>query len=225
MIENVTDQKKHFMQKTVVVWLGAMVCCLLWGSAFPCIKVGYSLFHIPAAAAASQILFAGCRFLLAGTLVLLIAHFAEGKAIWFQKEHIAYGIGETSACLKYSDIHRVLQLAAFQTVGQYVLFYMGLAHTTGVKSSIIEGANTFFVIILAAVLFHQEKIAANKILGCVLGFAGVVLINISGSSGFDFSFRWDGEFLLLVSCFASACSTCLIKKHSQHADPVLLSGW
>ena len=28
------------MQKPVVVWLGAMLCCFLWGSAFPCIKIG-----------------------------------------------------------------------------------------------------------------------------------------------------------------------------------------
>ena len=30
--------KQEWMQKTVVVWFGALLCCLLWGSAFPCIK-------------------------------------------------------------------------------------------------------------------------------------------------------------------------------------------
>jgi hypothetical protein len=42
------DDKEKFMQKTIVVWLGAFFCCLLWGSAFPCIKIGYRLFDIPA---------------------------------------------------------------------------------------------------------------------------------------------------------------------------------
>ena len=35
--------KQEWMQKTVVVWFGALLCCLLWGSAFPCIKIGYRL--------------------------------------------------------------------------------------------------------------------------------------------------------------------------------------
>ena len=60
--------KQEWMQKTVVVWFGALLCCLLWGSAFPCIKIGYRLFEVDAADTASQILFAGCRFTLAGVL-------------------------------------------------------------------------------------------------------------------------------------------------------------
>lgn len=41
--------KQEWMQKTVVVWFGALLCCLLWGSAFPCIKIGYRLFEVDAA--------------------------------------------------------------------------------------------------------------------------------------------------------------------------------
>lgn len=48
--------KQEWMQKTVVVWFGALLCCLLWGSAFPCIKIGYRLFEVDAADTASQIL-------------------------------------------------------------------------------------------------------------------------------------------------------------------------
>lgn len=51
--------KQEWMQKTVVVWFGALLCCLLWGSAFPCIKIGYRLFEVDAADTASQIPF--CR--------------------------------------------------------------------------------------------------------------------------------------------------------------------
>lgn len=49
--------KQEWMQKTVVVWFGALLCCLLWGSAFPCIKIGYRLFEVDAADTASQIPF------------------------------------------------------------------------------------------------------------------------------------------------------------------------
>ena len=64
--------KEQFMTRTVVVWLGALMCCALWGSAFPCIKIGYQLFEIPSGATATQILFAGCRFTLAGILAIII---------------------------------------------------------------------------------------------------------------------------------------------------------
>lgn len=57
-----------WMQKTSVVWLGAMLCCLLWGSAFSCIKIGYGMWNIESVDTSSQILFAGMRFVLAGIL-------------------------------------------------------------------------------------------------------------------------------------------------------------
>lgn len=64
--------KESTMRKTWVVSSLAIVCCLLWGSAFPSIKVGYELFQVGASDTAAQILFAGCRFTLAGVLVIII---------------------------------------------------------------------------------------------------------------------------------------------------------
>lgn len=46
-------EKKNRMQSTFVVWLGALICCALWGSAFPCIKIGYQMFEIPQDAVAT----------------------------------------------------------------------------------------------------------------------------------------------------------------------------
>ena len=63
---------------------------------------------------------------------------------------------------------------------------MGLAHATGVKSSIINGANSFLVILIASLIFHQEKLTGPKIIGCVIGFAGVILVNLGGG-GLDLS--------------------------------------
>ena len=68
---NKIEINDKWMQKTSVVWLGAMLCCLLWGSAFPCIKIGYGLWNIESADTAVQILFAGMRFVLAGILAVI----------------------------------------------------------------------------------------------------------------------------------------------------------
>ena len=173
--------KEQWMQKTVVVWFLAMICCLLWGSAFPCIKIGYKMFHIASADASSQLLFAGCRFFLAGVLVLLLGTSGNFK-------------------LKKTEIPMAMTLAVFQTILQYVFFYMGLAHATG------------------------EKLTGPKILGCIIGFAGVVLVNLGGA-GLDMSFHWNGEFFILISTVSAACSSAFIKKFSTKANPVLLSGW
>lgn len=196
------------MQKTIVVWLGALLCCALWGSAFPCIKIGYRLFDIASGDVAAQILFAGCRFTLAGVLALAIGSALNRE--WLVPKRRSYG--------------RIAKLALLQTVAQYIFFYVGLANTTGVKASIIEGVNVFIAILVASLLFHQEKLSAAKILGCVIGFAGVVLVNSSGG-GLDLGFHFTGEGFISLSTIAYAFSSVFLKRYSKEDNPVLLSGW
>ena len=54
------------LTKTWIVAVLACVCCMLWGSAIPVIKTGYRLLEVEASDTASQIVFAGIRFTLAG---------------------------------------------------------------------------------------------------------------------------------------------------------------
>ena len=105
---------KIFLTKTPVVITFALICCALWGSAFPCIKIGYRMFAIGGNDTASQILFAGIRFLLAGLMVILICSFIYKKPL----------IPHSGATIK-----RIFILSLFQTILQYVFFYVGLANT------------------------------------------------------------------------------------------------
>lgn len=200
--------KASNLTKTWVVCTLAAVCCLLWGSAFPCIKIGYSLFHIASEDTASQILFAGLRFTMAGILTVFIGSVLKRR--WLIP--------------KAGSIGMILKLSAVQTVLQYLLFYIGLANTTGVKSSIIEAANVFIAIFAASLLFKFEKLDSRKLIGCIIGFAGVVLINLTGSS-FDFEMSFSGEGAILLSTVAYAFSSCLLKSYSRKEDPVILSGY
>lgn len=200
-------EKENFLQKTPVVWLGALICCALWGSAFPCIKIGYGMLQIAASDTSSQILFAGYRFTLAGILTILIGSILERKFLLPEKKSIG----------------KICCLSMFQTVIQYLFFYIGLAHTTGVKASIIEGMNVFVAILVASLLFRQEKLTGQKIAGCVLGFAGVVLVNIS--SGFDMNLSIQGEGFIFLSTVAYAFSSVFLKRYSREEHPVVLSGW
>ena len=80
------------------------------------------------------------------------------------------------------------KLSMVQTVLQYVFFYIGLANTSGVKSSIINAANVFLSILFAVLYSKYEKMTVLKVLGCVVGFLGVVVINLA-NGGFDMSIK------------------------------------
>lgn len=199
------------MNKNKLAWapmviLMAGFCCLLWGSAFPCIKIGYKLFQIESGETASQIMFAGIRFALAGMMVIITFSLMNKKVI------------------KPSSPAKIATLSLFQTILQYVPFYIGLAHTTGVKSSIITGSAVFITILISCLVFRQERLTGKKIVGSLLGFAGIVIVNAAGS-GLDLHISFLGEGMILISAVSSAFSSSFIKKFSRDTDVVMLSGY
>jgi len=199
--------KTAIWQRKPILVLTAIFCCTLWGSAHSCIKIGYRLFEVSQRDVAGQIFFAGVRFFLAGAMTLLFGSIAERRIILPVR----------------GSFRAVASLASTQTVLQYVFFYIGLAHASAVRSSIINGAGTFVSILLAVFLFGYEKLTLRKVIGSVLGFTGVVLLETLGSS-LEFGFSLNGEGFVLISVFASALAGCLIKKFAQNFDPVMLSG-
>lgn len=204
------QSKNDFFQKTIVVWAGALICCAMWGSAFPCIKLGYQWLGIDSSDTASQILFAGIRFTMAGMIAILIGSIIQRNILIPKKE----------------SVPKILWLSLLQTVIQYLFFYVGLAHTTGVKASIIEGMNVFIALLVAACIFRQEKLTTRKMLGCVIGFAGVVLVNLLGKgleNGLDLSLM--GEGFIFFSTVSYAFSSVYLKKYSKSENPVVLSGY
>ena len=203
-MENLEAKKQNIFTNPVVVTLAALLCCALWGSATPFIKTGYELL-MPEKNVSSTILFAGIRFTLAGILTVLIYSIARRKLLY----------------PKLSNMPRVLTVGAFQTVIQYIFFYVGLQLTTGVKGTIASGTSAFFSVLVASLIFRQEKLSAKKIIACVLGFGGIIIINISG---LEFTMNW-GDLFVIFSAISLAFSSVLIKKFSKHEDPVVISGY
>lgn len=202
--------KNERMTKNTTVILLAAISCALWGSAPSCIKVGYQLFQIEAADTMNILLFAGLRFTLAGLLVVFGYSLIRRKAVLPRK----------------TSWKAVLTLALFQTVLQYLLYYIGTAHTSGVKVSILSGMNTCFSVVIACLIFRQEKMTANKLFGCLAGLAGIILVNLQGSSEtLSLNMTLTGEGFVLLSTLSSAASAVLIRMFSQNDDPVMLSGY
>lgn len=192
------------------VFLAAMVCCFLWGSATPAIKIGYQIFQIDGGDTSSIILFAGIRFLLAGLLVVMFQSLLRRRFLKPERDALP----------------SIFALSMAQTVVQYLLFYVGLAHTSGVHGTILSGTGGFFSILMASLLFRYEKLTGAKVLGCVAGFGGIVIMNLSGMAGENlFQVSLLGEGFVLFSQMSYALSSILVKRFSSRFDVVMLSGW
>jgi drug/metabolite transporter (DMT)-like permease len=200
------DTKKFFTDKKVIILL-ASFCCLLWGSAYPAVKIGYSLFDIAADNIPSKLVFAGYRFTLAGIFVLLIALILRRNRFSFTKKNIG----------------QIALLGLTQTSLQYIFFYIGLGYTTGVKGSIINATGTFFSVVLAHFIYTNDKLTSNKIIGCIIGFAGVMTVNFS-TSLLNFSFSIKGDGFIMFSAFVASAASIYGKKITQVLDSTVVTG-
>ena len=198
--------RTHTLSKPLTVCLLASLCCMLWGSAAPAIKIGYRLFAIDGSDTMTMILFAGMRFSLAGLMVILFTSLTERRL----------------ALPKREAWPNVLKLGMVQTVIQYIFYYVGVGHSTGVHASILNGAAGLISILMSCYLFRYEKMTLPKLLGCLLGFGGILVMNFSGAGG-GISFM--GEGFLLVSCLCNGISAGLNKRYSRTESPTVLTGW
>lgn len=198
------NEKRNPLTTPVLLTALALLCCALWGSATPAIKTGYKLLSV--SGTPSIMLFAGIRFTLAGVLTVLIYSIARRKFLFPKRENIG----------------RVLTISAFQTVIQYIFFYIGLANTLGVKGTIESGSSAFFCILIASLIFRQENLTVKKIVACILGFAGIIIVNLNG---LDLTMNLFGDGFVIFSTISYSFSSVLMKKFSKHEDPVVISGY
>ncbi len=184
----------------------AVFCTLLWGTAFPFIKLGYSAFEIAEGDIGSKLLFAGFRFTLAGLMVIVFLFISRRRVV----------------LPKNSDILPIISLAIIMTAGQYIFTYIGIGFTSGTNTSIITACASFFTVLFAPIFFKSDRLTVFKVLGCILGFAGVVVINGIGGFSLDTIF---GDVLILCSTLCSTAGNFLSKKISGGRNPVMITGY
>lgn len=192
----------------VFVSLMAILCCALWGSATPFIKTGYKLIYGGSPDIPSTLLFAGIRFALAGLITVVIYSIARRRVLY----------------PKLHNLGRVGIVALFQTIIQYFFFYVGLANTSGANGTILSGSSSFFAILISCLIFRQEKLSVKKLIACLIGFAGIVTVNIGSLSG-GVSFNIMGDTFVIFSAISLGISSVLIKIFSKDEDPVVISGY
>ena len=183
-----TISKVSIFQRPLWVALFALTAAVSWGWAYPLIKLGFEEFAITQDMTAGKMLFAGVRFTLSGLIVLAIA-LAKGLSLRVYKPSgWAYLVG----------------YALLNTTIHYAFFYIGLSHSAGARAAILNSLGVFMLVLLACVFFKSDKLTPAKIIGCVVGFTGILVLNIGGGAGNGFTFMGDGMIILNAMCSAFA---------------------
>lgn len=186
----------------------ASFCALGWSLAYPLIKLGYSEIGISSSDTGSKIMFAGIRFLVAGLMVVLVSV--------FQKKNMKVNCREGMALIVFALVNTALH---------YLFSYIGLSYIPSARSTILDSMGGFLLIILSGILFKDDVFNSRKIIGCILGFLGIVIINVAPIDAFftNISFKGDG-FILLNACCAAAGGI-ITKLISKKIDMMVATGY
>lgn len=191
-------------EKLVVVFQ-ALFCCFLWGLAFPAMKLLYVSFHVCGGETGRQILFAGLRFVLAGSFLLTFARYR----------------GENPFSVARGSWRDLLLLGFIMTALQYGLYNIAMAHMAGSKGSLINSSNAFISVLLSHFFYKEDRLTPRKIGGCVMGFAGLYIL-CCGPEGFGPG-AWD--IVMLVSAASFSFGNIFCKRLSEKVPPTLAAGW
>lgn len=166
----------------------ALSAAIAWGWAFPLVKMGFSEFGITQDMTGSKMLYAGIRFGVAGLITLAIAKMT-GKSL---------GVG------RRRDWLYLLSFALVNTTLHYIFFYIGISHSAGSRAAIINSSGSFMLVLLACMFFKSDRLTIGKVVGCVVGFAGILTLNFGGGESGRFSMMGDGMIILGATCAAFA---------------------
>ena len=185
----------------------ALTAAIAWGWAFPLIKVGFNAFGITPDMTGSKMLFAGIRFAIAGLIVLSVARSS----------------GRSFKTNKLSDWCFIMAFTLLNTTLHYFFFYIGISHSEGSRAAILNSLSTFLVVLLACACFRSDRLTSKKILGCSVGFSGILALNLGGAESGQFS--WLGDGMIILNALCSAMANLMTRRLSRMVDVFVGTGY
>ena len=202
------EQKRiSLFQRPVWVVVLALTTAIAWGWAFPLIKVGFNAFGITEDMTGSKMLFAGIRFAVAGLIVLSVARSS----------------GRSFMAPKGSDWRFLLAFVLINTTLHYFFFYVGMSHSEGSRAAILNSLSTFLVVLLACACFKSDRLTSRKIIGCVVGFCGILALNLGGAESGQFT--WLGDGMIILNAICSAIASLMTRGLSRRIDVFVGTGY
>ena len=199
--------KISIFQRPVWVSVFALTAAIAWGWAFPLIKVGFNEFGITPDMTGSKMLFAGIRFAVAGLIVLSVARSS----------------GRSFKTNKMSDWYFIIAFTLMNTTLHYFFFYIGMSHSEGSRAAILNSLSTFLVVLLACACFRSDRLTSRKILGCSVGFSGILALNLGGAESGQFS--WLGDGMIILNALCSALANLMTRRLSRMVDVFVGTGY
>ena len=184
-----------------------MTAAIAWGWAFPLIKVGFNAFGITTDMTGSKMLFAGIRFAAAGLIILSVARSSR----------------RSFTTSKASDWWFILAFALTNTTLHYFFFYVGMSHSEGSRAAILNSLGTFLVVLLACACFKSDKLTPQKIVGCMVGFCGILALNIGGAESGQFT--WLGDGMIILNALCGALSNLMTRGLSRRINVFVGTGY
>lgn len=177
----------------------AIIACLLWSTAYACIKIGLQY--------DSPMHFAGSRFMLSGIILFPFA----GKVSDF-----------LPAIKKHWRI--VLWVIVLQGLVNYILFYYGLNLVPGALGAIIVGSQPLVTAVVAAIMHDGDKLTRKKVMTIIFGISGVVMIS-AGRQALKLGniIELLGVLMILLANVATAVSNVMVSLKSGGINPLVLS--
>lgn len=200
------ESNQSIFQRPLWVSVFALTAAMSWGWAYPLIKLGFAEFEITSDMTGSKMLFAGIRFCLAGLIILAVARSTR------RSFHIR----------AKTDWWFVLLFSLLNTTLHYAFFYFGLSHSEGSRAAILNSLSVFAVVIFACMFFKSDKMTMQKIVGCVIGFAGILSLNLGGKESGHFT--WLGDGMIILNALCGATASLLIRSLGKRIDVFVGTG-
>ena len=199
---------QSLFQRPLWVAVFALTAAIVWGWAYPLIKLGFREFAITPDMTGGKMLFAGIRFTCSGLIILAMAR-------------------ATRHCFRLrrtGDMGFLLLYALFNTTFHYAFFYFGLSHSEGARAAIINTLSVFTVVILACLFFKSDRLTTRKVIGCLLGFLGILALNLDNESSGS-GFTWLGDGMIILNALSSAIASLMTRGLSQRVDVFVGTGY
>lgn len=200
------DNNQNIFKQPLWISIFALIAAIGWGWAYPLIKLGFAEFGITSDMTAAKILFAGIRFCFSGLIIIVVA----------------LKMGRSFKIRYKKDWLYILLFSITNTTLHYAFFYFGLSHSEGSRAAILNSLNVFSVVIFACIFFKSDKLTLRKIIGCIIGFIGIISLNMGSSA--NSTFTWLGDGMIILNALCGAAASLLVRGIGKRIDVFVGTG-
>lgn len=197
-------------RKTVIITISAIFVMLLWGSLFPSVQLGYSLFGLDKTFPPDLLLFAGVRFGISGSIITTICLCRRKN-----RETRAF-----KSALNRKALIGIAVVGMSAVVAHYACTYIALGMIDSSKAALLKQSGVLVFVCFSFLFVKEDKFSVGKLIGGLLGFASIVAVNMNA---FEFEFGW-GSVLVVSAGLCTVISNIAYKKLLDGVDPLISTG-